>query len=500
MKRSIGTAVVLGIASALMAQAPFTIVSPRNYNPDTNSPMSRENVVIKFPKASIVPNSYVGIFLGKTRGDQVIEEKFMEAVVPSIEGDYAVYRLNTKGRKLADDMYTLRAVLYVDYSDRPREINQSQVNIRIANQSSIKVPDDGLKLRYGYARGREWIYNLEVRTALSTISAGQNAMGGRAAELPLEAENIRLLYAIDATYPNGDGLMRMQVMPERGKNYAWVRIDGDQQAQKYYSYEMAPVYMRVSSTGMEVFGAIPDAVSSKDIGTLTTGGSKLELYANLPLPTLPTKAVRPSDSWQSRFLMSNLDLAKRFEMQSFTSKIPARGEFVGVEYEGGHPCALIRNTIVQGTRTKEGIRLRNNNRDFGDDKVSLDETIWFALDTRDVIKIVRDITIDTKDPSGLGVSTNQGGGQPRAPQGDQGAGGAGIAQPGTMGGGRAGGNWAAPPRPGGPATGAPPTRNGSGAPPQQNGGFGGNQRGGNQTGTTAQYVRIRQQMIWTLER
>lgn len=209
MKRSIATTVVLGIASALMAQAPFTIVSPRNYNPDTNAPMSRENVVIKFPKASIMPNSYVGIFLGKTRGDQVIEEKFVEAVVPSIEGDYAVYRLNTKGRKLADDMYTLRAVLYVDYSDRPREINQSQVNLRIGNQSSIKVPDDGLKLRYGFYRGREWIYNLEIRTALSTLSAGQNAMGGRAAELPLEAESIRLLYAVDATYPNGDGLLRM---------------------------------------------------------------------------------------------------------------------------------------------------------------------------------------------------------------------------------------------------------------------------------------------------
>src|SRR5438105_2316276 len=60
MKRLFGTLALSAVIGAAFAQAPFTVVSPRNYNPDTNSPLSREKVVIKFPKNSIPSSGYVG--------------------------------------------------------------------------------------------------------------------------------------------------------------------------------------------------------------------------------------------------------------------------------------------------------------------------------------------------------------------------------------------------------------------------------------------------------
>ena len=121
MKRLIGILALGSLIGAAFAQSPFTIVSPRNYNPDTNSPLVREQVTIKFPKNSLKGGTgYIGIFMGSTRGDKVEGEKFIEATVPPIVGDYYVYTLDTKARGIADGMYTIRAVLYVDFTDRPR--------------------------------------------------------------------------------------------------------------------------------------------------------------------------------------------------------------------------------------------------------------------------------------------------------------------------------------------------------------------------------------------
>lgn len=415
MKRWFGVLLAAAVASAAMAQAPFTIVSPRNYNPDTKSPVVREKVVLRFPKGSVPSGGYIGIFMGKTRGDRVLDEKFIEATVPVPNGRFLEYTLDTKGRNLPDDLYTIRAVLYVDFSDRPREIGQTQVNVRVGNTSTIRVPENGWRLRYGFRPGTQSSYTVQRRISVAAISSVQNSLGGRATEAEVQNDTIRMLYAVDSVLGNGDAILRLQPLPERGKDHAWVITTGNDQPEKYYFWEMAPIYLRVTGTGMPVFGAVPSAIGSSDFVPLgASGGTRVDLYAALALPTLPSKPVKPGDSWQGRFLQSNLDLEKRLEQQDIFEKIPARGEFLGVEFEMGRPCAKMRYSLTQSNRTRQGQQLQAQGREMtGDERQAIEETFWFALDTGQVVKSIRTITIDTRVAPNLGTQTgNQGGAAP----------------------------------------------------------------------------------------
>ena len=200
----------------------------------------------------------------------------------------------------------------------------------------------------------------------------------------------------DNAYSNGDGLVRIQALAQPGKDYAILTTSSNTEPQRYYDYMMHPIYMRVSSTGREMFGSVPDYYPMEGT-TGSTGEDVMQnLYALFPLPTLPEKAVRPGDSWQGRFQNGALDMGRLHEVTRLTSKFPARGEFVGVEWEMGHPCAKIKHSISQGTSSLEGKQLSARGSSFADDKVTLTETIWFALDKRVVVKSVRDLVLDRK--------------------------------------------------------------------------------------------------------
>jgi len=475
MKRPLVTLVFMTIVGAALAQAPFTIVRP------ADGAKVREKVHVLIPKNSIPTGGYIGIFLNG---------KFIEAITPPLSGKYYDYTLDTKGRDIADGKVNLEVVLYVDYSDNPRIVDRSSVTVNVANSASIAIPADGCKLRYKFAPKTEMVYNLEQRVAVSTITGTQNRAGGRPAELPLESEQIRLLYAVDNSYGNGDGLMRLQALPTKGKDYALLTTASSTEANRYYDYQMHPIYMRITNTGREVFGSVPTYFPMEGTTGSTGEDVMTNLYALYPLPTLPDKSVRPGDSWQGRFQNGMLDLSKISEVTRLTSKFLARGEFVGVEWEMGHPCAKIRNIITAGTKSMEGKQLQARGSAFADDKVEMTETIWFALDKGVIVKSIRDMTLDRKMESqggaaggGAGPAPGAGGGRPGV--GTAGGGG-GVGAPGLD---RQKGNFGGPSgaQGGGPVGGFGP------------GGFGG--RGGQTGGGTpqVQYVRIRQQSIFTLE-
>jgi hypothetical protein len=91
----------------------------------------------------------------------------------------------------------------------------------------------------------------------------------------------------------------------------------------------------------------------------------------------------------------------------------ARGEFVGVEWEMGRRCAVIKNTISQGTPTlskKEGAATEN----ISDRKVSVTETIWFDIDNGIIVKFYQDTTIEGKANFGL-IGGGASGNGPSAP-------------------------------------------------------------------------------------
>lgn len=394
MKRWIGSLVLMGVTSAVMAQAPFTIVRP------VDGSRVREKVRVLIPKGSIPPGGYVGVFLN---------DKFLEAVVPPLKGKYHEYVLDTKGRGLSDSESgksdKLEFVLYAEANDKARVVDRSSIDLRISNYSNIPVPNGGLSLRYKFVPGQELVYQMTQTVTVSQQTEAQLARGGKAASLDAEGEKIRLSYAIVNSYGNGDGLIRMQAMPTKGKDYADLTTTGATEPKRYYDNEMASIYMRVSSTGREVFGALPPYVPMEGSNGAQANFS---LFAAFPLPTLPTKLVRPGDSWQSGFQRGALDMTKLYEVNSVVARYPARGEFVRVEWERDHPCAVIRNIIETGTKSSDAKKL-DNAEGTGEDKVGTTETIWFAMDTRKILKIVRDTTIDRKVETGGGMGAGFGG-------------------------------------------------------------------------------------------
>jgi hypothetical protein len=485
MKRSLITLVFMTLVGAALAQAPFTIVRP------ADGSRVREKVHVLIPKNSIPQGGYVGIFLNK---------KFVEAVIPPLNGKYYDYVLDTKGRNIPDGKVDLEVVLFVDYNDNPRIVDRSSITMNVANSASIKVPANGFRLRYRFTPKTELIYTLQQRVAVSTISGTQNRAGGRPAELPLEAEKVRLLYAIDNAYGNGDGLVRIQALTEKGKDYAVFTTSDSAEPKMYYDYMMNPIYMRITNTGREIFGSVPDYYPMEGTSGNTGEDITQQLYALFPLPSLPEQNKRPGDSWQSRFQNGVLDLNKKSTATRVTAKYPARGEFVGVEWEMGHPCAKIKNSISAGTKSMEGSSLAARGAAFADDKVELTETIWFALDKGVIVKSVRDLTIDRKmESQGSGFGGPGFGGAPGAPAGagaPPAGGGGGKMGSGDIGvQGKAGGPGG-PAGPAGPGFGPQGPGMGQGGRP---GGIGGGQRGGGQA-PQVQYMRIRQQSIFTLEK
>lgn len=500
MKKWIGSLVLAGLASVVFAQAPFTIVRP------ADGAKVRETVHVLIPKGSIPEGGYIGVFLGG---------KFLEATVPPIKGKYYDYSLNTKALGLPDTEpgkpLKLELVLYVDYEKASRIVERTSVDINVGNQANIPIPNEGLKLRYTFVPGSRMIYRLDQQISISSISDEQNSLGARAAEFTQDGETIRLAYEVMNSYGDGDGLLRIQPLPEKGKDYALLTAEGDQAQKKYMDYDMAPIYMRIKSTGQEVFGSLPMYTPLEG----SAGGQSIidNLFATFPLPTLPTKAVRVGDKWQSQFQEGAVDMSQPYEVESLVESFPAAGEFVDTEWESGHPCAKIRHEIVAGTSTSKGKQLKASGAQFNDDKISLQETIWFALDTHKILKIVRDETIDRK------VQNNQmGGGAPG--MGGMGMGAPGMGAPG-MGGpggvmgpggaGAAGGDRIGPMnnfqkgRGGkggmgmGMGMGGPGGMMGPGGMGGPGGGNFGGRNGGAPPAATATYIRIRSLRTFTLE-
>jgi len=520
MNRCLATWIGVIAAGMAWAQAPFTIVRP------ADGSKVREKVRVLVPKDSVPDGGYVGVFVGG---------KFLEATVPPVQGKYREYVLDTKARGIPDGETTIELVLFVDNNDQPRVVDRSSVEVNIANASSIKIPEDGVKLRYRWRPGMELVYNLEVRTQLATLTEAQNKLGARGADLPIEAERIRLLYAVDNVYPNGDGLVRIQAMPLKGKDYAWLTPGDETTPRRFMDYEMHSVYMRLTSTGMEVFGSVPFYVPLEG----TAGEARrTDLFAVYPLPTLPSKPMVPGDIWQARFLDSALDLDKLYEQEKLTEPLLARGEFLGVEWESGFPCAKIKHTLEAGQKRKKDEEKQKQQTQaqgqFGsgsssgieDEKLSLEETIWFALDRGIVVKLVREETIDRKITAPAYGGAGMGGGMmggpqmgPMGPMGGPGMGPMGPMGPGAMPPGYSGGPMMGPPGMGrnnvtdlrqvvGPAGNKGGGARGGGAmggpmmgPPGGMGGMYGGNRGMIGGGTAAQtrYFRIKRQLTFTLE-
>lgn len=478
----------VGAVTMAFAQSSFTIVRP------LDGATIREMTKVLVPVSSVPSRGYIGVF---------IDGQFVEATVPkkSKDGKMYEYMLDTKAMK--EGAHKLELKLYVDYASQPRVTDTTSVDVIVGNIKGIDVPEDGIKMRYSFNVGLERIYKLQTKEVTSLISeTDQKKSASRPFEFSEEGESITLLYSVDNRYTNGEGLVRMQVVPDRGvknREFAFLTTTGSSEPKKFYPDNMAPIYMRISPTGREVFGAVPDYFGFESTGT--GAGSRIGLYASFPLPVLPTKSIKVGDSWGTLIQQGALNMEKLHTVNSVTRKIAdGRGEFLRVEWEMGRRCAVIKNSIAVGkaapTRSAaaaaEGMDVS---------KITMDETIWFDIDNGVIVKFFRDQTVEGK--ADFGAVAGGGGGAGSAP-------GAPRSGPAGGGAGRSPDDFQVKPstpnmQRGGAPRGAP-----TGPPPGAGGGFGPQSMGpggrpGNGPGAGAPqsnngFVKVRQQMLFVLQK
>ena len=163
-------------------------------------------------------------------------------------------------------------------------------------------------------------------------------------------------------------------MPQKGKDYAILTVgNGDEGPKKYmHRTTWPPIYMKLTPTGREIFGSIPtywplEGTAARAAASTCSPPSRS--------PAFPRSRCGPATPGRHRFQNGKIDLEKLYGQTSVVQRFgPARGEFVGVEWEMGHPCAKIKNTIAAGQMTEKDKKLVKAGAKMAGDKISLDET------------------------------------------------------------------------------------------------------------------------------
>jgi len=245
------------------------------------------------------------------------------------------------------------------------------------------LPAAGLILRYHFVPGTETTYHVANRVVEQSLSAARLARGNKAVDLPIEAEDLRVDYDVINAYDGGEGLLLLQSQPAQGAKRAFVETLANPAGQWYQANEFGQAYERVSSTGYEISGSIPESFTLE--GTAPTPPLPNDIWYLEALPNLPIRRVKPGQSWQTRILFPSFDLGDIHDAKHIMQPIPARGEFVDVEWEMGRPCAKIVNAadITGGfPRNVTATHMQEI------------ETVWYALDRGEVQKMVRYIVVD----------------------------------------------------------------------------------------------------------
>jgi len=422
MKKFLIAAAFFALAGMTVAQGTFTIRRP------VDGATVRETVKIRIPKNSIPEGGYIGVY---------VDGKFLEATLPDVEGTDYVYGLDTKKRNLTDGEHTIEIVLFVDFSEKPRIVNRSSVRVKVDNQTSIKVPENGMSLRYKFNPGKEWTYGLTRKTSVSLLSQALAQVGGRAPSRDLQTEKTRIMYAVDNAYLEGgsrQGLVRIQGLPDKGRDYTVVTVSGDSEPTARFSHEMHPIYMRVSDTGREIFSAAPPYFPLEG----TSGdGVRTDLFYSFPLPVLPSRTVRPGDVWEAPFLLPTFEFDKKDEESKYTRGLPSRGSFEGVEWYRNMPCAKIRMSLSAGPRELGNAASSINQVEGETTKVEIEQVVWFSLDRGMVVRVDRNMTQESIIESQASGGTGGAAGGPAMGPGGRGPGGRGPGPSDDMGGGPA---------------------------------------------------------------
>ncbi|MFM9872312.1 MAG: hypothetical protein ACKVQS_02465 [Fimbriimonadaceae bacterium] len=410
MKRLLTTALAALMVAGAFAQGTFTIRRP------ADGSKVREVVKVRIPKNSIPEGGYIGV---------LVNGKFLEAVIPDVEGSDYVYNLDTKARKIADGPMTIETVLYFYTQGAPQVLNRSSVNVVLDNSATImKNAPNGFNLRYKFYPGKEYVYNMTEQSSVSFVTQAQAQLGSRAAEIVTNTESIRYLIAHANNYGTS-GLIRMQALPTKGKDYAYIITAGETVPKKFMDYEMHPIFMKITDRGREMFTSLPIYFPWEGASV----DARTDLFAMFPPSVLPDRPKSVGDRWPAAIPQGNINLEKKDEIEHMVENLPGSATLESVEWEQGFPCAKIRSELSLGANDLKN--LKSLEGVIGQaQSLKIESIQWFAIDRgimiREELRFTSEILVTvgasaggagaagggpSGGPTGLGSAGSPGGGQ-----------------------------------------------------------------------------------------
>jgi len=296
-------------SAAAVAQAPFTIVRPQD------GARVREVVQIRFPIRSVPQGGFIGVR---------IDGKFVEAVAPAAldtdrERGHYIYRWDTKKLNVPDGEHTIELTLYSnpEGGSGARILGRSSVRVFVENE--IKVPAEGIFLRYRWTPGKTYRYSLKgVFKEVNEIQYSGLT--------PEETILIDITFKGDISvldFRNNLGLISWTPVPPA------IEITGGQ-VEVINSDRMAPVYQEVETTGRVRYQISRVADSQQ---------AEVYYYWVEDLPLLPPRRYKPGDRWGATISLNNP--LRSGQASEVGEQIPVAARLERFEWEQGYKCAKI---------------------------------------------------------------------------------------------------------------------------------------------------------------
>jgi hypothetical protein len=358
----------------------FNVVSPKM------GQTVRETFAVSIPRHTIRSNQYVGFW---------VSGRFLLATGPVIKGNNYIYFIDSKANKLPDGKLKLEVVLYSDDPKAAKALMKVIRLLHVDNHTSIKVPKEGLLLRYRFRSAQQLVYS--AREYLRPEQSEPKLM------MPTGQFRI-LLTTQNVLYSDGgiEAVIRNQLLNRSGKkSFTLTDATASQKSAEHSQEDVVPFYMLLNSRGVEKYGSVAPAVSSLGRGAIRQkiiedqaagGKGKKEKYLEVGyhLPVLPEKPLTVGGTGVGflpvhvgRFGVLLRQQGKIYDKTSFV--FPAKVILKGVEWEQGRRCAKLQYELALSSEALKKIpeSLKSILPDTWRD------TYWFDIERGVLVKMER---------------------------------------------------------------------------------------------------------------
>ncbi len=353
------------------AQAPFTIVRPKN------GASVREKVEFRVPKNSVSENSYLIL---------KIDDQFQYAIARQALGEdteHLIWAWDTKKEKIADGPHKIELELWetAGATTQARLVDRTSVSVTISNMIQ-GVPATGIPLAYKWRPSQ--ILDYHQNYMIKSITEARRTGTTIADETDLDIRTKIQGVVVDRR-PEGFMFSWIPMLPIRlaiGDSVNYLNED-----------QLAATYWRVDGTGYN------------DIGFEVLGQEWY--YATfVDLPRIPKRNYSVGDSWATGFIAVDPTNTQTSLADRIVLATTGTAKLTSFEWERGYKCARIEITPLM---TPPNLSIGGT----AFQRVKISRLVWFAYDIGAVIKQETRVEMERASREGVGAGAEGSGPAPR---------------------------------------------------------------------------------------